>query len=338
MTMSLTRYAAVHQSPQGPGDARPTARQVLRDENLDSGQLTGENVFITGVSSGLGAETAKVLFLTGATLFLTARDLDRAKNALGEELVGSPRVHLLPLDLGSFDSVRACAGLFQEQRGNALNIFIANAGIMAAPEGRTKDGFETQFGTNHLGHFLLFTLLRPALLKGAATGLESRAVFVSSLGHRFGDIRFDDYNFEAEAYDPWKAYGQSKTANLWTANEVDRRYNNQGLRAFSVQPGGVVETTLLKHVSEDNKQAMVNDPTLKPRLKNTAQGAATIVWAAVSKSLDGLGGKYLEDVQAAQEWRPEDGPWGLGYAPHAYSPEKEGKLWELSLKLVGAEE
>jgi NAD(P)-dependent dehydrogenase (short-subunit alcohol dehydrogenase family) len=335
--MSLTRYAAVHESPQGPGDARPTALQVLRDENLDSEQLTGKSIFITGVSSGLGAETAKVLFLTGATLFTTARDLDRAKQALGEEMASSSRVHLLPLDLGSFDSVRACVELFKT-RGNTLNIFIANAGIMAAPEGRTRDGFESQFGTNHLGHFLLFTLLRPALLKGAATGFESRAVFVSSVGHRFGEVRLDDYNFETNAYDPWKSYGQSKTANIWTANELDRRYNNRGLRAFSVHPGGVVETTLLKHVSEDAKEAMITDPALKPTLKNTEQGAATTVWAAISKSLDGLGGKYLENVQVAQAWKPEDGPWGRGYAPHAYSPEKESQLWDLSLKLVGAEE
>lgn len=336
--MSLTRYAAVHQSPQGPGDARPTALQVLRDENFDSDHLAGKSIFITGVSSGLGAETAKVLFLTGATLFLTARDLDRAKQALGEELASSSRVHFLPLDLDSFDSVRSCAELFKAQGGNTLSIFIANAGIMATPEGRTKDGFETQFGTNHLGHFLLFTLLRPALLKGTVAGLESRAVFVSSMGHRFEEIRFDDYNFDKDAYDAWKAYGQSKTANLWTANEVDRRYNSEGMRGFSVQPGGVVETALLKHVSEDNKEAMVNDPALKPILKNTEQGAATIVWAAISKSLNGLGGKYLEDVQVAHAWKPEDGPWGLGYAPHAYSPEKEQQLWNLSVKLVGAEE
>ncbi|CRG87050.1 hypothetical protein PISL3812_04064 [Talaromyces islandicus] len=336
--MSLTRYAAVHQSPQGPGDARPSALQVLCDESLDSGLLTGKKIFITGVSSGLGAETVKVLFLTGATLFLTARDLDRAKQVLGKELTGSSRVHLMPLDLGSLESVRACAEVFKEQGGDTLNIFIANAGTMATPEGRTKDGFETQFGTNHLGHFLLFTLLRPALLKGSATGIESRVVFVSSLGHRFGEVRFDDYNFEANAYDPWIAYGQSKTANLWTANEVDRRYNKRGIRAFSVQPGGVVETRLLKHVSEDKRKAMINDPSLKSRLKNTKQGAATIVWAAVSKSLDGLGGKYLEDIQVAQAWKPEDGPWGLGYAPYAYSPEKERRLWELSLKLVRAEE
>jgi NAD(P)-dependent dehydrogenase (short-subunit alcohol dehydrogenase family) len=337
--MGLTRYAAVHEQPEGPGDARPTALQVIEDESLHNGQLTGKTILITGVSSGIGVEVAKALFVTGATLFLTARDLNKAKRALGEALVNSPRVHLMGLHLDSLESVRACAARFYKQSNKILNVFIANAGVLAAIEGRTKDGFETQFGTNHLGHFLLFCLLRPALLDAAnATGSESRAVFVSSLGHRYGEVDFDDYNFEKRPYSPHKAYGQSKTANIWTSNEADRLYNSHGLRSFSVQPGAIMETGLSTYISEERKQILRKDPNLGPRLKSPEQGAATIVWAAVSKSLEKTGGKYLEDAQIAKPWSPEHGDWATGYATHVYSPEKERKLWALSLELVHLDE
>ncbi|KAF2249580.1 NAD(P)-binding protein [Trematosphaeria pertusa] len=206
---------------------------------------------------------------------------------------------------------------------------------MATPEGRTADGFETQFGVNHLSHFLLFVLLRPALLAAATPYASSRALFLSSIGHRGGEVDFENYNLDG-AYDKWKAYSQSKTANLWTANEADRRYGGYGLRAFSVQPGGI-QTGLLQHMSEEETQGLSGDPALAPQFKSPEQGAATTVWGAISKSLDGMGGKYLEDVQIARAWQSSDGQWGPGYAPHAYSREKEAKLWELSLKLVGEE-
>ncbi|KAJ5742390.1 short-chain dehydrogenase [Penicillium nucicola] len=329
-----SRYAKVHENPQGPGDARPTAQQVIHDEDLE-GKWAVRSVLITGASSGIGVESAKALFTTGATLYLTARNLDKAKNALGE-LTSSPRVHLLELDLESFESVRACASQLLSMT-KTLDVFIANAGVMATPEGRTKDGFETQLGTNYLAHFLLFLLLRSALLAAAASPRpNSRVIFLSSIAHRYSEVVFDNPNLDG-AYEKWKAYGQSKTALLWVANEVDRRYASHGLRAFSVQPGGI-QTGLLQHMSDEEKTGLSSDPTLGPQFKSPPQGAATSVWAATSKHLEGMGGKYLEDVQIAKAYDPSEGQWAPGYFPHAYSPEKEKQLWEMSLQMVGIEE
>ncbi|GFG06202.1 short-chain dehydrogenase TIC 32, chloroplastic [Aspergillus udagawae] len=311
-----TRYADIHKNPQGPGDARPTAMQIIHDEGLE-GQLTRSSILITGASSGIGIETAKTLFATGATLYLTARNLNKAKKALGD-MVSSPRVHLLELDLESLASVRACAAEVLSKT-KTLNVFIANAGVMATPEGRTKDGFETQFGTNYLSHFLLFLLLRPALLAAATPQANSRVILLSSLAHRYSEVVFDNLNLDGE-YDRWRAYGQSK-----------------GLRAFSVQPGGI-QTGLLQYLSEEEQSGFSDDPTLGPRLKSPEQGAATSVWGAVSRSLEGMGGKYLEDVQIAEAHDPSGGPWAPGYASYAYNPEKERRLWEVSLKLVGVDE
>lgn len=333
--MSTTsRYAEAHKNPQGPGDARPTALQIIQDEGLE-GKWTDRTIFITGVSSGLGVETAKALFSTGATIYVTARNLEKARTALGSEFCDSPRFHLLELGLSSLASVRACAAEFL-QKSKTLNIFIANAGVMFPPEGRTEDGFEIQFGTNHLSHFLLFNLLKPALLAAATPENNSRAIFLSSLGHRPGEVNFDNYNFEGE-YEPFATYAQSKTANLWTANEIDRKYSSQGLRAFSIQPGWI-GTGIIQYMPDEVKAGIMSDTSLHPQFKSPEQGAATQVWGAVSKSLDGLGGKYLENVQIGREWVPSEGERAIGYAPHAFSPEKEGRLWELSLKLVGLEE
>ncbi|KAF7555257.1 hypothetical protein G7Z17_g2264 [Cylindrodendrum hubeiense] len=206
------------------------ARQIIEDEGVE-GKLSGKSVFITGCSSGIGVETAKALSLTGATLYLTARNLTKARTALGD-LVENDRVHLLELDLKSFESVRSCAAEFIS-KNKTLNTLICNAGVMTPPEGRTKDGFETQFGTNHLAHFLLFNLLQLALLAGAAPDFASRVVILSSLGHRFSEINFDDVNFDS-GYDALAAYAARKTANLWTANEIDRLYGQKGVHAWSV--------------------------------------------------------------------------------------------------------
>ncbi|KAF3394118.1 Short-chain dehydrogenase [Penicillium rolfsii] len=329
-----SRYAKVHENPQGPGDARPTAQQIIHDEDLE-GKWSGRSVLITGASSGIGVESAKALFTTGATLYLTARNLEKAKNALGE-LTSFPRVHLLELDLESFESVRDCASQLLSMT-KTLDVFIANAGVMATPEGRTMDGFETQLGTNYLAHFLLFLLLRPALLAAAAPPRpNARVIFLSSIAHRSSEVVFDNPNLDG-AYEKWKAYGQSKTALLWAANEIDRRYASHGLRAFSVQPGGI-QTGLLQHMSDEEKAGLSSDPTLIPQFKSPPQGAATSVWAATSKDLEGMGGKYLEDVQIAKAYDPNEGQWAPGYSPYAYSPEKEKQLWEMSLKMVGIEE
>jgi NAD(P)-dependent dehydrogenase (short-subunit alcohol dehydrogenase family) len=323
-----SKYAKVHQSPKGPGDARPTALQIVKDAGRE-GNLADKTILITGCSSGLGIETARALFHTGATLYLTARDLEKAKSALGD-IVGSPRVHLLHLDLNSLESVRGCAAEFLS-KSNSLNILIENAGVMACPEGRTADGFETQFGTNHLAHFLLFYLLKSTLLSSSNPAFNSRVVIVASSAHRISSVHLDNLNLEGE-YEPWKSYGQSKTANIWTANEIERRYGSQGLHAFSLHPGGI-ETELLRHVSDEQKADWEKNEFLKNYWKSPEQGAATSVWGAVARELEGTGGKYLDDCQIAGPADPSQ-RHGPGYATWAYSPELEGKLWDKTLGLV----
>ncbi|KAJ4184014.1 hypothetical protein NW767_013357 [Fusarium falciforme] len=325
-----TRYHSVHRSPNGPGDGRPTAKQIIQDEDLE-GRLDGKSVLITGCSSGIGVETAKALFLTGATLYLTARNLDKAKKALGD-LVNSNRVHLLELALDSLSSVRACAAEYVS-KSNTLDILVCNAGVMATPEGRTKDGFETQLGTNHLGHFLLFNLIQPALLAAATHRQSSRVVVLSSAAHRWGEFDPSNVNFEGN-YDPMVAYGASKTANLWMANEVERRYGALGIHAWSIHPG-FIQTDLGRHMSRDQQGAAMNDPYLASLLKNPEQGAATSVWGAVASALDGKGGKYLEDCSIAEAWNSSAPQSIPGYGTHAYDVGKAIKCWETSVELVG---
>lgn len=328
-----SRYAAVHQSPKGPGDARPTAHQIIDDENLHD-KLTGKTILITGCSSGLGVHTAQALYKTGATLYLTARDLTKARTALGP-MVDSPQVHLLHLDLNSLASVRVCAEEFKA-KSQTLNILIENAGVMACPEGRTTDGFETQFGNNHLAHFLLFHLLKPVLLASSTPECNSRAVIVSSGAHRFDSVHLDNISLEGE-YDPFKAYGQSKTANVWTANEIDRRYGSQGLRALSLHPG-VIQTELLRHISQEQQHEWMKDDLLRSYWKTPEQGAATTVWAAVARELEGQGGKYLDDCQIIGPVDPNSLVVAPGYAPWAYNPEGEAKLWDMSLGMLNLKE
>jgi NAD(P)-dependent dehydrogenase (short-subunit alcohol dehydrogenase family) len=327
-------YEAAHKSPSGPGDARPTALQILQDEDL-VGKLEGKVIFITGCSSGLGVQTAKALYESGATLYLAARDLKKMRAALQVSgIVGSPRVHLLPLDLNSLASVRACADQFKAEC-STLNILIANAGVMACAESRTLDGFETQFGVNHLAHFLLLNLLKPILLTSSTPNFNSRYVIVSSVAHNYGDVSFDNINLEGE-YNHWKTYGQSKTAGIWTANCVERLYGSNGLHAFSLHPGGIA-TDLQRHVPEEMK-AWAQDKDGARYWKCPEQGAATSVWAAISKELEGKGGKYLENCSIAGPNTPGENGQMAGYAAWAYNPDAEAKLWAKSMEMVGLKE
>ncbi|KAM5343785.1 hypothetical protein ACJ41O_012322 [Fusarium nematophilum] len=320
-----TKYATVHQEPKGPGDARPTASQIIDDYDLE-GKLSDKVVLITGCSSGIGVDTARAIYRTGATIFATARDVEKAKRALGD-LTDSSRVHFLHLDLSSLASVRAAAESFKS-KSSQLNILIANAGVMASPEGRTADGFETQFGTNHLGHFLLFYLLKDALLTSSTPEFNSRAILLSSCAHQAGSVHFDNLTLEGE-YEPWKSYGQSKTANLWTAREIEKRFGAQGLHSWPVHPGSIA-TELQRHVSEEQKRRWAEDKTTANISKSSEQGAATTVLAAVSPELEGQGGLYLEDTQVAKL----PGRGIAGYADWAYDEEGPGKLWEKSLELL----
>jgi NAD(P)-dependent dehydrogenase (short-subunit alcohol dehydrogenase family) len=327
-----SRYAAAYKHPNGPGDARPTAEQIVQDEGL-IGKWEDKVILITGCSSGIGVETAKALSKTGATLYLTARSLEKAKKALGV-LAESPNVHLLLLDQESLDSVRACASAFLRE-SDRLNILIANAGVMMTRKEHTKDGFELQFGVNHLSHFLLTSLVTPALLKASTPSFQSRVVILSSTGHKFSSVNFEDINFDSE-FNAMSAYGQSKTANLWTANEIERRYGSNGLHAFSVHPGAVT-TNLGQHMSEEEIEAINQDPSLMASYMNPAQGAATSVWSAVSRNLEGQGAKYLENCQISTPHDPAEGIWAPGYGPHAFDVAGAKKLWDVSLKYVSPE-
>ncbi|KAF2431485.1 NAD(P)-binding protein [Tothia fuscella] len=208
---------------------------------------------------------------------------------------------------------------------------------MATPYGKTKDGFEQQFGTNHLGHFLFFQLLKPTLLKSASADFPSRVVSLSSVGHRSGEVRLDDFNFtEKDSYSPWAGYGQAKTANIYLANEIERRYGPQNLHATSLHPGGI-STGLQVHSPEVGQ--MMEKPEVVKMMKSPSQGASTSVYAALSEEWKHKGGKYLSNCV---EMPPADPNVDMlsgdeGYAAWAYDEEKAKKLWEKSLELVGIE-
>lgn len=325
-------YTALHQSPNGSGDARPTAQQIIKDEGLTS-SLQGKVFFITGCSSGIGVETARALLQTGATLFLTARDLEKAEKALGD-VAKADNVYLLHLDLGSLSSVRSCAAEFAK-RSKILNVLINNAGVMHTPEGKTVDGFETQFGTNYLAQFLLFQLTKQTLLESSKPDFASRAIFVSSAGHRISKVRFDDLNFEREKYNGWIAYGQSKTAVIYLANEIERRFGDQGLHGLSLHPGSIL-SGLQKTVPDEMRQQWTQD-AVKKIMKNRQQGAATSVWAAISKDLEGKGGLYLEDCAVASQVEDRAAPRAPGYAEYAFDKEQAERLYNETFEMVGLE-
>jgi NAD(P)-dependent dehydrogenase (short-subunit alcohol dehydrogenase family) len=336
------RYAASHVGPQGPGDARPTALQIIKDENL-LGKWPEKTVFITGASNGIGVETARALHATGATVYIGVRDIKKGQDVADEILSSDPSntapIHVIELALDSLASVRKAAEQFHQQSKN-LNILICNAGVMATPYGHTEDGFETQFGTNHLGHFLLFQLLKPALLAASTPAFNSRVVMVSSIGHRYGQVRHHDYNFEGEQganeYDPQSSYGQSKTANIWMSNYIDRHYGPRGLHSTSLHPGGIW-SGLQKYVPPEQMAMWHKVPEVKTYMKSAAQGAATTVYAAVSEEWEGKGGKYLSNcvVQGPAGKDANAGIGDDGYSAWAYNEEGEERLWKDSCKMVG---
>lgn len=307
---------------------RSTALDVVKGHDL-----RGRLAVVTGATSGLGIETARALATAGADVTLAVRDVARAEPIVRElrASTGNEKVSASALDLASLASVRRFAEGFLS-RGLPLHVLVNNAGIMACPLGRTEDGFEAQFGTNHLGHFLLAVLLRPALEAGA----PSRVVSLSSLGHRRSDIHFDDVNYLHRPYDKWEAYGQSKTANALFAVGLSRRFGSRGVLANAVMPGGIM-TGLQKSLSREEMSAMGwidAEGKPNPMFKTPAEGAATSVWAAVAKELEGVGGLYLEDCQQAEPWTAER-PY-QGYMPYALDPERADRLWALSEELCGA--
>jgi NAD(P)-dependent dehydrogenase (short-subunit alcohol dehydrogenase family) len=290
---------------------------------------------ITGCSSGIGIETGRAIAATGARVFLAVRSLEKGQAACSSFLEPG-RVELLLLDTSSLASVRGAAAAFLE-KSPTLNVLICNAGIMLLPDREESvDGFELQLATNYLGHFLLFYLLKNAMLKASTLEFNSRLVNVSSAGHQSSEIEFEDFNLKKQgAYGPSKAYGQSKLAQIYMANFVDRQYGPHGIHALSLMPGGIW-TNLQIHMSEETKNGFKANSMVQKWMKSTEQGATTTVLAAVSKEWEGRGGKYLEECRVAT---PEPlVPGLLGVKDYAYDEGKEERLWELTLETLGLKE
>lgn len=329
-------YAKQHEDPQGPGDARPTALQVIQDESL-VGKMNDKVMIITGCSAGLGIETAKALHATGAKLFLTVRNKEKGE-AIMRDIIktsqGKGSIELINMDLSNLSSVRSAAADFLS-RSDKLNVLIVNAGVTISKENKTIDGFDMQMGTNHFGHFLFFQLLKPTLLRSSTSSFQSRVVTVSSSGHRISPIRFHDMDFAKEGYHSWTAYAQSKTANIYMANSIEHHYRANGLHGHAITPGAIFETEGLRHATEEDVAQLGGLEAFEKIAKSTAQGAATQVWAAVSKHLEGTGGVYLSDVGEAKPAAEKELVGGPGYGPHAYDEEAEERLWKLSYEAVG---
>jgi NAD(P)-dependent dehydrogenase (short-subunit alcohol dehydrogenase family) len=269
------------------------------DDVLSGLNLQGKRILVTGVSAGIGVETARSLAAHGAHVVGAARDLNKAEGATAQvrkdaEANGGS-FELVALDLANLKSARACADELLAA-GKRFDVVIANAGVMATPLGHTVDGFETQFGTNHLGHFVLVNRIVPLMGNG------SRLINLSSAGHRFATVDLDDPNFEKTTYAPFVAYGRSKTANILFAVAFDQRHRERGIRAAAVHPGGIV-TELGRHMDPSQLQTMVDQMNQQLALegkgpfqwKTIPQGAATSVWAGVVAPADEIGGRYCEN-------------------------------------------
>ena len=310
-------------------DAETTTDQVL--EGID---LSGKLAVVTGASAGLGVETSRALASAGARVVMAVRDTAKGEKAAAQirESVPDAQLEIRELDLSSLASVRAFGESFRADHPK-LDLLINNAGIMAAPQAQTKDGFDEQLGTNHLGHFTLTAELLPALKAAAADGSDVRIVNLSSGGHFRSGIDWDDPHYRTRAYDKWEAYGQSKTANVLFTVELERRLADQGIHSFAVHPG-VIATELSRHLSrEDFADLASRAPAGALTRKSIPAGAATSVWAAVSPDLKGQGGRYLEDVHVAETAEP--GTRGKGVAPHAVDADLAKRLWSWSEEQIG---
>lgn len=314
--------------------------KTTADEVLSGVNLRGKRFLVTGASSGIGLETTRALVAHGAIAVATVRDLAKAEPATASVRLaasqGGGGPELIELDLASLQSVRACADKLLAD-GLLFDAIIANAGVMAAPFSRTVDGFEVQFGTNHLGHFALINRIEPLLAD------NGRLVVLSSQAHRVADVDLDDPNFERQAYDPFVAYGRSKTANALFATEFDRLHRDRGIRAASVMPGNSL-TALPRHFSPEALQGLFefvgkarSEAGLPPaELKEISQAAATSVWAAVVADKDEIGGHYLEDCAVAPINDTPPNPFADGVRSYALDANNARRLWAKSVEMVGA--
>ena len=311
------------------------------DDVLSGIDLHGKRILVTGVSAGIGVETARALAAHGAHVVGAARDLAKARTATAQvqkdAAANGGSFELLELDLADLKSVRACAG-YLVGKGEPFDLVIANAGVMATPFGHTADGFETQFGTNHLGHFVLVNRIASLIRKGG------RLVNVSSAGHRIANVDLEDPNFERTPYDPMVAYGRSKTANILFAVAFDQRHRSRGVRAAAVHPGAI-QTELGRHMDAGQLEKLIEQINRQLAAegkgsfewKTIPQGAATSVWAGVVAPADEIGGRYCANCQVGQIV-PDDGvitAAGEGVRAYALDPQNAEALWKKSEELVG---
>ena len=316
--------------------ATSTTEDVLVGINL-----TGKRILVTGVSAGLGVETARSLAAHGAEVVGAARDLDKAKAATAQvrkdAAAKSGSFELIELDLASLKSVRVCAdGLMA--KGQPFDVVIANAGVMATPFGHTVDGFETQFGTNHLGHFVLVNRIASLIHSGG------RLINLSSAGHRYSNVDLQDPNFERAPYEPFVAYGRSKTANILFAVAFDKRHRGRGVRAAAVHPGGIQtelgrysDPSRIQKLVEQINEQLATEGKGPFQWKTVPQGAATSVWAGVVASVDEIGGQYCENCHVGKIV-PDDAPISViseGVRAYALDAKNAEALWKKSEELVG---
>jgi NAD(P)-dependent dehydrogenase (short-subunit alcohol dehydrogenase family) len=306
--------------------ADTTAEEVA--EGVD---LSGRTIVLTGGSAGLGVETARVLASHGARIVSVVRDEAKgaaAADGIRAEVPGA-EIELAVLDLSDLDSVRRGADDIAA-RFPKIDRLINNAGVMACPLSRTKEGFDLQLGTNHLGHFVLTARLMENVLAGA----PARIVNLSSGGHRMSPMRFDDPKFEREEYSKFVAYGQAKTANVLFSVALDRRYGDRGVRSVAVHPGAI-HTELGRHMTGDDfKSLMKGRPQAEPmKFKELGAGAATTVWAATTPELAERGGVYCEDCGVAEPIAAPDA--SLGVMDWALDEAAADRLWTLSEEWTG---
>jgi NAD(P)-dependent dehydrogenase (short-subunit alcohol dehydrogenase family) len=316
--------------------ARSTTEDVLSGITL-----RGKRILVTGVSAGLGVETARSLTAHGANVIGTARDLGKAEAATAqvrkEATANGGSFELIELDLASLASVRNCADQLL-RKGEPFDVVIANAGVMATPFSCTIDHFEMQFGTNHLGHFLLVNRIAPLIRKGG------RVINLSSAGHRFANVDLEDPNFDRTDYDPFVAYGRSKTANILFAVAFDQRHRERGVRAAAVHPG-VIHTELGRYVDPsaiENLIKQMNEQLAAEgqgpfEWKTVPQGAATSVWAGVVAPAGEIGGHYCENCHVGKIV-PDAVPISSaseGVRGYALDPRGAEALWKKSEEMVG---
>ena len=302
------------------------------DEVLAGKDLSGRTVFITGANSGLGQETARALANRHAHIVMAGRDQAKLNESVAAIRAELPKAQLdtLTVDLTSLESIRAATSRAR-QRLKKIDILINNAGVMATPFHHTHDGFEMQFGTNHLGHFALTAELMPLVERGHL----KRIVNLSSRAHHFAPVDFDDPHFERRAYDPWISYGQSKTANVLFTVGLEQRFAVLGIQAFAVHPGGI-QTNLGRHMTEEMRESLTASLAARDsgfQWKTIPQGAATTCWAATAEELEGKGGVYCEDCHVAEV---DDESPVAGVRSYALNPSFADQLWKLSEDATGA--